>query len=205
MVGVTYPTNLNFNSSGRSFNCVLCSACNFQKNIFNYFFGAIKVSFFSDLSLCWSFKSLLVLLSLLILSMLLFSSWSSSLLCKALIWLLLLLVLLFLYFLIFSVFNVCLVFSLNALVCYYFLLLCYVFMISLLLLLPYHLYQFLNLFFSLFVLFCFLFLLLIKQLLIKQHETVKVSILLCLFVSFFCFLSWDCRVIIHKIIAFLQL
>ena len=74
MVGVTYPTNFNFNSSGSSFNCVPCSACNFQKNILYYFFGAIKVSFFSDLSFCPSFKSLLLLLSLVILSLLLFSS-----------------------------------------------------------------------------------------------------------------------------------
>ena len=73
----------------------------------------------------------------------------------------------------------------------------------------YHLCQFINfliLFFCfvcLFVLFCFLFLLLIKQLLFS-HGKIKVSRLLCLFVCLFCLLSWNCGLIIHNFIVFLQ-
>ena len=70
----------------------------------------------------------------------------------------------------------------------------------------YHLYQFLNpfclvfFFYYYYFVFFFFFLLLIKQLLFS-HEAIKISRLLCLFISLFCFLSWSCRVIIHNLIT----
>ena len=109
--------------------------------------------------------------------------------------------------------------SLHILICYYFsFLLWFNVMISLILLLPLLFLFILISFFLLFSLFLFsysflnfvffFFLLLIKQLPFL-HEMVKVSRFLCLFVCLFiyllfCFLNWNCRVIIYNLITFLQ-